>query len=114
MDGADCGGAKLVRSIPSTASLYSSMVGVRPRMADSTTTGVEASNDSPFFSSESSTTRPKGEHEETASRVVLAALGGEPLLCQLEEARWRGAATAPPPREFLDGVYHGQRHLVQA
>ncbi len=40
------GGANLVRSMPSTAVLYSSSVGVRPRMADSTTTGVEASSDS--------------------------------------------------------------------
>jgi hypothetical protein len=43
--------------MPSTAFLYSSRVGVRPKMLDKTTTGVEASNDSPFFSSVSSTTR---------------------------------------------------------
>jgi hypothetical protein len=63
------GGANLVRSMPSTAALYSSSVGVRPRMADSTTTGVEASSDSPFLSSESSTTRPWNRRVEVASTV---------------------------------------------
>ncbi len=43
------GGANLVRTMPSTALSYSSIVGVRPRMVES--------NDSPFFSVESFTTR---------------------------------------------------------
>ena len=39
----------MVRLMPSTAASYSSMVGIRPRTAERTTTGVEASSDSPFF-----------------------------------------------------------------
>ena len=52
------GGANFVRSIPSTAVLYSSIVGVLPNIAERTTTGVDARSDSPFFSDESSTTLP--------------------------------------------------------
>jgi hypothetical protein len=52
------GGANLVRSMPATACLYSSVVGKRPRTVESTTSGVEPSSDSPFFSAESATTRP--------------------------------------------------------
>jgi len=35
--------------MPSTAAVYSAMLGVRPRMVERTTTGVDASRDSPFF-----------------------------------------------------------------
>ena len=35
--------------MPLTAILYSSSVGILPSMADRTTTGVDASNDSPFY-----------------------------------------------------------------
>ena len=52
------GGENLVRLTPSTAFSYSSKDGILPRIAERTTTGVEANNDSPFFRSESATTRP--------------------------------------------------------
>ena len=55
--------------MPSTAATYSSMVGVRPRMVDNTTTGVEASKDSPFFSSLSATTRPWKRRVDVAITV---------------------------------------------
>jgi hypothetical protein len=43
-------GANFVKLIPFTAVLYSSIVGVLPKMVERTTTGVDESNDSPFFS----------------------------------------------------------------
>ena len=43
------GGLNLVSFIPLIADLYSSKFGILPRIEDSTTTGVELSNDSPFF-----------------------------------------------------------------
>ena len=55
-----------VRFIVFTADLYSAIVGVLPRIADRTTTGVDASNDSPFLSWESSTTRPWNRRVEVA------------------------------------------------
>ena len=42
-------GTKVVKLIPSTAVLYSSILGIRPKIADNTTTGVEANRDSPFY-----------------------------------------------------------------
>ena len=51
-------GENLVRLMPFTALLYSSIVGVLPSIADNTTTGVDASKDSPFLRSESATTLP--------------------------------------------------------
>ncbi len=51
-------GLNLVKSMPCTAASYSAIVGVRPRIVDNTTTGVDESNDSPFFSPESLTTLP--------------------------------------------------------
>lgn len=63
------GGANLVRSMPFTEAVYSSMLGVRPRMAERTTTGVEARRDSPFLRSESSTTRPWKRRVEVAMTV---------------------------------------------
>ena len=63
------GGENFVRFIPSTAVLYSSIVGVLPRIADSTTTGVEASKDSPFFSGVSSTTLPLKSRVDVARTV---------------------------------------------
>ena len=58
-----------MRSISSTADLYSSKVGVLPKIADRTTTGVEASKDSPFLFSESSTTLPLNNLVDVASTV---------------------------------------------
>jgi len=49
--------------------VYSSSDGVLPSIADKTTTGVEASKDSPFFSLESSTTRPLKSLVEVAKTV---------------------------------------------
>ena len=51
-------GLNLVSLISLIATLYSSILGVLPRIADKTTTGVELSKDSPFFHSESYTTLP--------------------------------------------------------
>ncbi len=59
----------MVRSIPSTAILYSSIVGVIPNIAERTTTGVDANNDYPFFSSVSSTTLPLNNLVEVAKTV---------------------------------------------
>src|SRR5690606_4855702 len=55
--------------MPLTADLYSSMVGVLPKMAERTTTGVDANNDSPFLRSESLTTRPWNRRVEVAITV---------------------------------------------
>ena len=55
---ASSGGANVVSAIPLTASRYSSIVGVLPNIEANTTTGVDARRDSPFFLSESATTRP--------------------------------------------------------
>ncbi len=55
--------------IPSTAVLYSSILGIRPKIADNTTTGVEANRDSPFLRSESSTTLPWKRRVEVAKTV---------------------------------------------
>ena len=63
------GGENFVRFIPSTAVVYSSSDGVLPSIADKTTTGVEASNDSPYFSLESSTTLPLKSLVEVAKTV---------------------------------------------
>mgnify|MGYP001002728044 CR=1 FL=1 len=67
----------MVKLIPITAFVYSSIVGVLPRIAASTTTGVEANNDSPFFRSESATTRPLKRRVEVAITVSpFAAISG--------------------------------------
>ena len=63
------GGTKLVKSMPSTADLYSSIVGKRPSMVDSTTSGVDPNSDSPFFSAVSATTRPWNRRVEVAITV---------------------------------------------
>ena len=55
--------------IPDTELSYSSIVGVLPRIAERTTTGVDASSDSPFFRSESATTRPLKRRVEVAITV---------------------------------------------
>ena len=55
--------------MPWTDVLYSSIVGVRPSIADKTTIGVEANKDSPFFSDESSTTRPLKRRVDVANTV---------------------------------------------
>ena len=74
------GGANLVRSMPATAALYSSIVGVRPRTEERTTTGVEERRDSPFLRSESSTTRPWKRRVEVAMTVSpLAAFSWLPM-----------------------------------
>src|SRR5690606_597907 len=57
-------GWNFVKLIPSTADLYSSMLGILPKIADNTTTGVEANKDSPFLLSLSSTTRPWNKRVE--------------------------------------------------
>src|SRR5690606_41572726 len=62
-------GLNFVKLIPSTACLYSSIVGIRPKIADNTTTGVEANKDSPFLSALSSTTRPWNKRVEVAKTV---------------------------------------------
>jgi hypothetical protein len=83
-----CGGANLVRLMPSTADLYSSMLGVRPRIVESTTTGVEANRDSPFLSVASATTRRRSPAQATkrlqpnsilANNVRSAIATGIPL-----------------------------------
>ena len=43
-------GLNFVKTIPSTAASYSSIVGVLPKIVDKTTTGVDDNKDSPFFS----------------------------------------------------------------
>src|SRR5690606_41597880 len=45
------------------------MVGILPKIADKTTTGVDANKDSPFLRSESSTTRPWKRRVEVAITV---------------------------------------------
>ena len=52
------GGENLVKLIPLIASVYSFKLGVLPKIADNTTTGVDARRDSPFFLFESATTLP--------------------------------------------------------
>ena len=63
------GGEYFVKSIPSTAILYSFIDGVLPSNAEMTTTGVEANNYSPFFFLESPTTRPLKRRVEVAITV---------------------------------------------
>ena len=67
------GGANFVRSIPSTAVLYSSIVGVLPNIAERTTTGADARSDSPFFSDGSYTTLPCNNLVDVASTVSTLA-----------------------------------------
>ena len=62
-------GTKLVSLIPFVAFLYSSIVGILPKIVDNTTTGVEDRRDSPFFSSESSTTLPLNNLVDVAITV---------------------------------------------
>src|SRR5690606_31437908 len=83
------GGAKEVRLIPSTAALYSSRVGKRPRIVDRTTIGVEPSRDSPFFSALSSTTRPWNRRVEVASTVSPGSAFSWLLMHRLQPGRSR-------------------------
>ena len=66
-------GENLVKLIPFTAALYSSIVGVLPNIVERTTTGVDESNDSPFFPSVSPTTLPWKRRVEVAITVSPGA-----------------------------------------
>ena len=50
--------------------MYSSILGTLPKIVDNTTTGVDDSKDSPFFSSESSTTLPLNNLVDVAITVA--------------------------------------------
>src|SRR5688500_12565722 len=73
-------GVNFVKLILSTANLYSSILGIRSKIAERTTTGVDANNDSPFLPSLSSTTRPWNKRVEVAITVSpLAAFSWLPI-----------------------------------
>ena len=60
--------------MPSTAVLYSSIVGVLPNIAERTTTGVDASNDSHFFCFQREDRQRDGRGEHELHRAVIQRL----------------------------------------
>ena len=83
------GGANVVSLIPLTAALYSSIVGVLPNTVERTTTGVDASKDSPFFSPESFTTLPWNKESIETTDIPTAKSKLEKDHYGLEKAKQR-------------------------